>query len=269
MWQNKATNTKSAAKEAQEQHQASKTKAVLLYGDSILRYAAQDFCISTNSDLWESIADIKQEKLAGPRICNVRNSDTLLLDFFSFGFGYDLPLARAYEFGGHSQLPANSKEALKLIKNNITKLGISIDVFVLQSNLWDVSRHNDWFKRVPWEKYTSKWKANATEMIQLVEDLFPTAKHAWMSTCDPQTDTRQAQSESLNEAARSILPESWRYLDVPSILQEPPSYRDKFHLAPSSTIPLMRSLLEELADAKLSSVKFDVSAAELAPPAER
>jgi len=266
---NKATKTKDAATEEQQQHVASRKTTAFFYGDSILRYATSDFCISTNSDLWESIGDIKQDKLAGPRICNVRNSDTLLLNFFSFGFGYDAPLARAYEFAPHPQLPGNSKEALKSIKNIITQLGISIDVFYLQSNLWDVSRHNDWFKRVPWGKYTSQWKVNATEMIQLVEELFPKAKHAWISTCDPITDTRHEQAESLNEAARAILPESWSYFDVRSILHEPPNFRDKFHLAPNSTIPLMRGLLEAVSDAELSHVNFDVNAAEHASPDER
>jgi len=258
-----------AAKEAQEQHFASRKTTALFYGDSILRYATSDFCISTNSDLWESIADIKQDKMAGPRICNVKNTDILLLDFFSFGFGYDSPLARAYEFAAHPQLPGNSKEALKLIKSIITKLGINIDVFFLQSNLWDVSRHNDWFKHVPWEKYTSEWKVNATEMIQLVEELFPKSKHTWMSTCVSMADTRHEQAESLNEAARTMLPGSWSYLDVRSTLHETPNFRDKFHLAPNSTIPLMRGLLEEFAGAELRRVKFDVSAAQAAPPVER
>jgi len=95
------------------------------------------------------------------------------------------------------------------------------------------------------------------------------AKHSWISTCVSDMDTRKAQSESLNEAARAILPGGWNYLDVRSILHQPPTYRDKFHLAPSSTIPLMRSLLEALPDAKLSQLSFNVSAAELVPPAER
>lgn len=268
-WRNNATKTTAPAKEAQQQHSFSRKTTIFFYGDSILRYATSDFCISTNSDLWESIGDIKQDKLAGPRICNVRNSNTLLLNFFSFGFGYEAPLARAYEFAPHPQLPGNSKDALKLIKNILTQLGIDVDVFFLQSNLWDVSRHNDWFKRVPWNKYTSQWKVNATEMIQLVEELFPKSKHAWISTCDPITDTRHEQAESLNEAARAILPESWSYFDVRSILHEPPDFRDKFHLAANSTIPFMRGLLEAFSDAELSHVNFDVNAAEHASPDEK
>lgn len=264
---------KAAAKEAQQHHLAPRKTAALFYGDSILRYATSDFCASTSSDLWESLADIKQEKLAGPRICSVRNSDTLLLDFFSFGFGYELPLAGAYEFARHPQLPANSKETLKLIKSKITKLGINIDAFFLQSNLWDVSRHDTLFGQFSsshvWEKYSSEWKSNATEMIQLVEELFPKAKHSWISTCVSERDTRKTRSESLNEAARAILPESWSYLDVRTLLHQPPTYRDKFHLAPNSTIPLMRSLLEVLPDPKLSHLNFNVTAAESVPPAER
>jgi len=238
---------KVATRDAQQHRSASKKTTVLFYGDSILRFAAEDLCKHTSSELWESIGGIRQEEFAGPRICNLKNSDTLLLFFFSYGFGYDLPLTHGYPNMRHSQLPPNSKEALELIKTNLTNLGIKIDAFFLESNLWDVQRHNEFFPKKWWNRYVSEWKANATQMIQLVDTLFPESKHMWISSCISEEDTRKAQSESLNRAARTILPERWNYIDVESLLHRRPYYRDTWHLAPGSTIPLMKLLLERAA----------------------
>jgi hypothetical protein len=189
--------------------------------------------------------------LGGPKICNVKNSDTLLLDFFNFGFGYEQPIGTGYGKVHHSQLPPNAKEALTLIQKNITKLGIQIDAFFLQSNLWDVTRHQQFFPNSSWPEYQKGWTANATEMIQLVEQLFPTSKHMWVSTRVRRGDTRQPHSQSLNQAAQAILPKSWIYVDVEKILRKNFHYRDTFHLAAQSTIPLMKHLLEVHAGANL------------------
>jgi hypothetical protein len=110
----------------------------------------------------------------------------------------------------------------------------------------------EYFPNVSWEVYTKDWVANATEMIQLVEELFPESKHMWISTSVSFNDTRKLMSELLNEAARTVVPDTWTYLDTESILNYSLHYRDDYHLNPQSTIPLVNHLLDLAAEANAS-----------------
>jgi hypothetical protein len=233
----------SAAKEAQQEDMAPRQTAALFYGDSILRYAVSDFCEFSKSETWASLGDIEQMPIAGPRICNVTDNSTLILEFMQYGFGYELPLTHGYETCRHPLLPPSSKESLEIIHKTITELGIKVDAFFLESNLWDVQRWMDDFTNVPWEVYTKDWAANATEMIQLVEKLFPEAQHMWISTCVSFKDNRKTLSELLNKVAQTVVPDSWTYLDTESILGHKLYYRDKYHLRAQSTLPLVSHLL--------------------------
>jgi hypothetical protein len=167
------------------------------------------------------------------------------MEFMHFGFGYDLPLTAGFPVVRHPLLPPNSMESLEIIhdKIGISGLNNTVDVFCLESNLWDVQRYQEFFPHTQWEDYTNEWKNNATKMFQLVEHLFPKATFVWVSTCVSNQDTRKPRSEYLNIAAKSILPANWIYLDVERVLNGTLSYRDKYHLAEASTVPLVQHIL--------------------------
>lgn len=244
---------KTAAPEVLQKNLAPRKTSALFFGDSILRFAVSDFCDQTLSHVWESIGDIRHDKSAGPFICNVTHSATLLLEFMQYGFGYDLPETPAFSFGNPS---SNSKMALEITSKHVAALGITVDTVFLESNLWDIGRHEDSFQHIPWQDYTREWKDNATEMIHLVDKLFPASKHVWISTCISPADTRKERSESLNRAALAILPGSWTYIDTENILHHDLHYRDGFHLDAQSTIPLIKYLLEVVAEVDLSGVEL-------------
>jgi hypothetical protein len=247
--------------------QSAEATTLMLYGDSILRMAALDRCgasdgysncitdVCDTSKVWPSLGNIPRELTAGPIMCNVENSPNVILEFMAYGFGYEVPLSKSFDITRHSSLPPNSKESLKIIKNEIAKAGITVDGFVLESNLWDIMRWTDFFSYVPFQAYTDEWKANATEMFQLVEELFPESKHMWLSTSVAPSDTQKSMSDSLNEVARSVLPDSWTYLDIESVLDHNLIFRplDTHHLAGPSNIPLVNHLLDLVAEASVST----------------
>jgi len=239
--------------EVLQKHVAARKTSALFFGDSILRFAVSDFCNQTRSQVWESIGDIRHYKQAGPFICNVTHSEILLLEFMQYGFGYDLQQTSEFTYGNPY---SNSKMALEIISKHVAELGIAVDAVFLESNLWDIDRHDDGFQDIPWEDYTREWNDNATEMIHLVEELFPVSKHVWISTCVSPEDTRKERSESLNRAALAILPGRWTYIDTESILHHDLHYRDKWHLDAQSTIPLVKYLLEVVAEVDLSDVEL-------------
>jgi hypothetical protein len=239
---------------------------VVFLGDSILARSVVDFCEQSNSRVVKSIGDIAVEGWAElmwdgkpgqfPEMCNITDTSTLLLDFFAYGFGNEVK---------GKGIPPSSKESLTLIHKNIKHLGINVDGFILEANLWDVLRWSlkpflnasapkdtdweatakDWAANASaWEAYTKDWAANATEMFQLVEKLFPESKHMWLSTCIQPIDPNKIQAESLNKVARTVLPDSWTYLDVESILKNNLHYRDFRHLDVPSTIPLVSHILD-------------------------
>jgi hypothetical protein len=168
------------------------------------------------------------------------------MEFMQFGFGYDLP-PQCFSENRHPLLPHNSMESLEIIhdKIGISGLNNTVDVFCLESNLWDIQRYRDCFPHLQFEDYTNEWKKNATKMFQLVEHLFPKATVVWVSTCISIRDPRKHQAEYLNIAAKSILPANWIYLDVERVLNGTLGYRgaDKYHLGQASTVPLVQHIL--------------------------
>jgi hypothetical protein len=168
---------------------------VLFYGDSILHFAASDYCAVTKLELWNSIGGLYITPHGGPTVCNTTDS-RLLMEFMQFGFGYDLPNTHER----HPLLPPSSMESLVVIhkKIGISGLNNTVDVFCLESNLWEIQHYKDFF--LP--DYTNEWKKNATKMFQLVEHLFPKATFVWISTCISNRGTaRKPHAEYLNIAA--------------------------------------------------------------------
>merc|ERR1740120_611456 len=97
-------------------------------------------------------------------------------------------------------------------------------------------------------------------MIQLVEKLDPQSKHMWLSTCITPTEVMNKKlSEGLNKVARTIVPDSWTYIDVESLLGKDLHYRvdglmvDPHHFAPDTAVKLVDRIMELLAEETAST----------------
>jgi hypothetical protein len=192
----------------------------------------------------------------------VDNSKDVFLEFMQFGLGGGMN-AQGSEHIRNPMLPADSMEQLIKIDQIIKPMGINVDGFILEANLWDVKRYTDYHSSMPWDDYTKEWAAHATEMIQLVERLYPQAKHMWLSTCiAPNVIDKvinKDYSQLLNEVARTIVPDSWTYIDVESLLGKDLHYRqegltiDPHHFAPDTAVKLVDNIMELLAEASAST----------------